>query len=86
MIKAMVLMLTITFVIELIVIKRTLIVLIIIMIMIRMIIKRKEGRNGLLRRFLQLSLYMAGIETRNLEDIPFSSRIDLRGLLVAEEA
>ena len=45
----------------------------------------KEGRNGLLRRFQQLMSYPDEIETRNQEEISFSSRIVPRGLLVAED-
>ena len=45
---------------------------------------RKEGRNWVLRRFQQLRSYRDEIETQNREEIPYSSRIVLRGLSVAE--
>ena len=45
---------------------------------------RKEGRNWALRRFQQLRSYRDEIETRNREEIPYSSRIVPRGLSVAE--
>ena len=44
----------------------------------------KEGRNWVLRRFQQLRPYRDEIETRNREEIPYSSRIVPRGLSVAE--
>ena len=44
----------------------------------------KEGRNWGLRRFQQLRSYHDEIETRNREEIPYSSRIAPRGLSVAE--
>ena len=44
----------------------------------------KEGRNWALRRFQQLRSYRDEIETRNREEIPYSSRIVPRGLSVAE--
>ena len=46
--------------------------------------QRKEGRNWVLRRFQQLRSYRDEIETRNREEIPYSSRIVPRGLSVAE--
>ena len=45
---------------------------------------RKEGRNWVLRRFQQLRSYRDEIETRNREEIPYSSRIVPRGLSVAD--
>ena len=45
---------------------------------------RKEGRNWVLRLFQQLRSYRDEIETRNREEIPYSSRIVPRGLSVAE--
>ena len=45
---------------------------------------RKEGRNWVLSRFQQLRSYRDEIETRNLEEIPYSSRIFPMGLSVAE--
>ena len=44
----------------------------------------KEGRNWVLHRLQQLRSYRDEIETRNREEIPYSSRIVLRGLSVAE--
>ena len=44
---------------------------------------KKEGRNWVLRRFQQLRSYHDEIETRNWEEIPYSSRIVPRGLSVA---
>ena len=44
----------------------------------------KEGRNWVLRSFQQLRSYRDEIETRNREEIPYSSRIVPRGLSVAE--
>ena len=44
----------------------------------------KEGRNWVLRRFQQLRPYRDEIETRNREEIPYSSQIAPRGLSVAE--
>ena len=44
----------------------------------------KEGRNWVLRRFQQLRSYRDEIETRNREEITYSSRIVPRGLSVAE--
>ena len=38
-----------------------------------------------LRRFQQPRSYRDEIETRNIEEIPYFSRIGIRGLLVAEE-
>ena len=46
--------------------------------------RRKEGRNWVLHRFQQLRSYRDEIETRNREEIPYSSRIVPRGLSVAE--
>ena len=46
--------------------------------------KMKEGRNWVLRRFQQLRSYHDEIETRNREEIPYSSRVVPRGLSVAE--
>ena len=43
-----------------------------------------EGRNWVLRRFQKLRSYHDEIETRNQEEIPYSSRIVPRGLSVAE--
>ena len=45
---------------------------------------RKEGRNLVLRRFLQLRSYRGEIETWNRQEIPYSSRIVPMGLSVAE--
>ena len=45
---------------------------------------RKEGRNWVLPRFQQLRSYRDEIETRNREEIPYSSRIVTRGLSVAK--
>ena len=47
---------------------------------------RKEGRNGILKRFEHLTSYRDKIETpRNHEELPFSSRRVLSGVLGAEE-
>ena len=48
------------------------------------ILRKKEERNWVLRRFQQLRSYPDEIETRNREEIPYSSRIVPRGLSVAE--
>ena len=48
------------------------------------LIRNKEGRNWVLRRFQQLRSYRDEIETRNREEIPCSSRIVPRGHSVAE--
>ena len=44
----------------------------------------KKERNGVLRRFQQLMSYRDEIESRNWEEIPFSSRIVPKGLSAAE--
>ena len=44
----------------------------------------REGRNWVLRRFQQLRSYRDEIETRNREEIPYSSGIVPRGLSAAE--
>ena len=44
----------------------------------------KEGISRVLRRFQQLRSYRDEIETRNREEIPYSSRIVPRGFSVAE--
>ena len=43
-----------------------------------------EGRNWVLRRFQQLRSYRDEIETRNREEIPYSSRIVPMGISVAD--
>ena len=45
---------------------------------------RKEGSNWVLRRFQQLRSYRDESETRNREEIPYSSQKVPRGLSVAE--
>ena len=44
-----------------------------------------EGRNGILHRFQQLRSYREETETRNQEEIPFSSQMVPSGLSVTEE-
>ena len=51
---------------------------------LRYLVRLKEGRNWVLRRFQQLRSYRDEIETQNREEIPYSLQIVPRGLSVAE--